>query len=73
MVHARYDAQPTTWGCGNAREADTGYRENKIKLVSDDTISESGPGPAWTRPSRHIETSENGEAAGCSSSARSFG
>ncbi len=50
-----------------------GSRENGITLTSDETTSESGLGPAWIKPSRRIETSENGEAALRSSKARSFG
>ena len=49
------------------------YRENKVTLVRDDTISELGFGPAWIRPSWRTKTSENGEMAARSSTDLSFG
>src|SRR5690349_17083753 len=53
--------------------AQASYRENKVALTRDETISESGLGPACIRPSWRIETFENGETAARSSKARSFG
>jgi hypothetical protein len=49
------------------------FRENNVTSARGDTTSESGLGPAWTRPSRRVEISENGEAAVRSNKARSFG
>jgi hypothetical protein len=60
------------WGLARST-TQASYRENKVTLTRDETISESGLGPACIRPSWRIDTSENGEAAVRSSKARSFG
>jgi hypothetical protein len=50
-------------GFGAATAVLIGSREKNATLTRDNASSESGLGPAWTRPSQHIESSEIGAAA----------